>query len=768
MGHADRPHDDIIRLTRREALAALGRGAGALVVGVTLTPGSARADRTAGGMGEGGAARVGAKLFVDVDASGAVRLTCHRSEMGQQVWTAIAQILADELEADWGRIEIVQAEGHPRYGNQNTDGSRSVRRNLDKLRRAGASIRALLVQAAAEHWTVPARECAAVNHLVTHRPTGRTLGYGALARQAMHLPLPDPESVALKPRAEWRYMGKPVPSITIPEITRGAPGRYAIDQRVEGMLFAVVARPPQVFGAPASVDDAAARAIPGVVRTVRLPDLEAPAGFKPLGGVAVVARDTWSAIRGRRALKVKWRPGPNAGHDSESFERALVETARRPGTLRRRRGDADAALARAARRVEAEYHVPHLAHAPMEPPAATARWSADGKRVEVWGCIQAPQSARRAVATACGVDEDAVTIHVTWLGGGFGRKSKPDFMVEAALVARVAKAPVQVLWTREDDLQHGYLHTVSVQRVEGGLDAAGRCAAWKHRTVFPTISSTFRDGADEPSWGELRLGFTDNPFDVPNLRLESGRAPAHLRIGWLRAVANIQHAFAVQSFAAELAEAAGQDPKDYLLTLIGAPRTLDPNAEGAEYDNYGDPLERYPIDTGRLRHVVEKAAEMAGWGRALPKGHGLGIAAHRSFLTYVATVVEVRVGDDGGVALPGVWSAMDAGTVINPGHAAAQVEGGTLFGLSNALYGRITAKDGRIQQANFPAWRQMRMHEAPRAFETHIVPSAAPPGGVGEPSTPPAAPALTNALAAATGKRFRRLPILGADRSRIG
>ena len=305
---------------------------------------------------------------------------------------------------------------------------------------------------------------------------------------------------------------------------------------------------------------------------------------------------------------------------------------------------------------------------------------------------------------------------------------------------------------------------MSAQHLEGALDANGRCTAFLHRTVFPPIPSTFRAGLETPSWGELRLGASDNPFAVPNLRLETGNAPAKLRIGWLRSVANVYHAFAIQSFAAELAAAAGRDPKDYLLDLIGPPRLIDPRDEGVEeYDNYGSPLAEYPIDTGRMRNVIDIVAKMAGWGRKLPKGRGLGIAMHRSFVTYVATVVEVEISQDGKLVIPAVWSAIDAGTVVNRRHVEAQVEGGTLYGLSNALYGEITAKQGAVVQGNFPDWRVMRINEAPREFTVHIVESDAPPGGVGEPPTPPAAPALTNAIFAASGRRIRRLPIFGTD-----
>ncbi|MCB9552768.1 MAG: xanthine dehydrogenase family protein molybdopterin-binding subunit [Myxococcales bacterium] len=744
---------ELFTVNRRQALTWLG-AAGAFTLGLRLAPSAAAAKAA-----PAPAADNEARLFITLHEDGRALLTCHRSEMGQHVWTAMAQILADELEADWDRVVIVQAPGDAKYGDQNTDGSRSVRRNLDRLRRAGATMRAMLQAAAAARWMVPTAECVAAAHQVTHRPTGRTLGYGALAHDAARQPIPS--DVPLKPRAEWRYIGKAVPGLTVPHIVRGE-GTFGIDVALPGMLHAVIARPPRLYATLARHDAAAARAIPGVVRVVELPRLEAPPKFKPFGGLAVVARDTWSAIRGRAALTLTWTDGPNAGYDSDRYRDALAATAHKPGTVRRNRGDAPKAIARAARRVEADYSVPHLAHCSMEPPAATARWHGD--RVEVWACVQAPQEARQTVAEVCGVPLEAVTINVTWLGGAFGRKSKPDFVAEAALVARAAGAPVKVTWTREDDLTHDYFHTVSHQRLEGALDDTGRCVAWLHRTVFPPIASTFQAGADEAGWGDLQQGATDTPFDIPDLRVETGEAEAHVRIGWLRSVANIYHAFAVQSFAAELAAAAGRDGKDYLLDLIGPPRRVDPREGGAQYDNYGEPLDAYPIDTARLAHVTRVAADMAGWDhkrKAKDGKRGLGIAAHRSFLTYVATVIEVEVIDDR-LVITGAWSAMDAGTVVNLDSARSQLEGGTLFGLSNALYGEITARKGAIVQQNFPDWRLMRIDEAPRHVEVRVIDSDAPPGGVGEPPTPPAAPALCNAIADATGTRIRSLPIFRA------
>ncbi len=752
-------------VNRRQVLAGLG-GAATFVFALSLAAGRpARADATAGGLKDVPGGDATPELFIALEADGTLKLTCHRSEMGQQVWTALAQVIADEMEADWDRVEIVQAIGHPRYGDQNTDGSRSVRRNLTRLRYAGAGMRQMLEGAAASRWNVPAAECRAERHAVVHMPSGRRAPFGDLAAAAVAQGVPAEADIRLKARSEWRYIGKPVPSLTVPMIVRGE-GTFGIDVQLPDMVHAVIARPPQVFGSAKRVDDTAALAVPGVLRTVRLNSPEPPAAFKPLGGVAVIAEDTWSAIRGRDALDIDWDPGPNADYDSDTYRQALLDTARAPGTVRRNRGDVTKALGSAAKRIAADYYAPLLSQSPMEPPAAAARWEDD--RVEVWACTQTPQAARSTVAAACGVDPDKVTIHVTWLGGGFGRKSKPDFVVEAALLAREVGRPVKVTWTREDDLRHGYFHAVSAQHMEGALDEQGRCTAFLHRTVFPPIPSTFDASATDPSWGELRLGASDNPFVVPNLRLETGAAPAKVRIGWLRSVANVYHAFAIQSFAAELAHAAGRDQKDYLLELIGPPRFVDPVKEGAEYDNYGDSIKDYPIDTGRLAGVVEAVADMAGWGRPLSAGHGLGIAVHRSFLSYVATVVEVHVDADGRLTLPGVWAAIDAGTVVNPRHVEAQVEGGTLYGLSNALYGSITARAGAIEQANFPAWRLMTIGESPGSFDVRIMESDAPPGGVGEPPTPPAAPALTNAIFAATGKRIRDLPVFGPGENTLG
>jgi isoquinoline 1-oxidoreductase beta subunit len=393
----------------------------------------------------------------------------------------------------------------------------------------------------------------------------------------------------------------------------------------------------------------------------------------------------------------------------------------------------------------------------MEPEVAVADFK-DGK-CTLWAPAQNPQAVQDTVSAALGIDKKSVICNVTLLGGGFGRKSKPDFCAEAAILSKQLRKPVKVVWTREDDIQFDYYHAVAAMHMKAGLDQGGKPVAWLQRSVFPSISSTFATDVRLGSAGELGMGFTDTPFAVPNLRVENGEAISHVRIGWLRSVANIYHAFAVCSFADELAHAAGRDPKDYLLDLIGPPRIVDLKAEGVDYPNMG-PIEQYPIDTARLRKVVEVAATNAGWGkRRLPKGRALGIAAHRSFLSYVATVVEVQIGADGKVAIPRVDTAVDAGMIVSPDRVRSQFEGAAVFGASLALTGEITATAGKIDQNNFHNYRVARMNEAPMETHVQIVESEAPPAGVGEPGVPPFAPALCNAIFAATGKRIRELPL---------
>jgi isoquinoline 1-oxidoreductase beta subunit len=699
-------------------------------------------------------------VFVAIGEDGIVSIVCHRSEMGQGIRTGMPMIVADELEADWSRVRVVQAPGdEERYGNQDTDGSRSTRHFFMPMRRCGAAARQMLEAAAAARWNVPIGEVQAKNGEVVHIPSGRRLGYGSLAKAAASMPLPVQDAIRLKDPSQFRYIGSDKLKLLDAQDIATGKAQYGMDTRLPGMLYAVVARPQVYGGKVVSFDDAAALKVPGVVRVVQIEATPGAPQFNPLGGVAVIARNTWAAMQGRNALKIVWDDGPNASYDSAAYKATLEEAARKPGPVVRNDGDFAAAAAAAARRVTAEYYLPHLAHASMEPPAASAQIT-QGK-CEVWGCFQSPQAARDLVAKRLAMPVENVTVHVTLLGGGFGRKSKPDFGIEAAVLSKAMDGkPVKVVWTREDDLHHDYFHTVSVEHLEAGLDAQGKPVAWLHRTVAPTIMSTFAEGSKREANWELGMGVINVPFAIPNIRIENPEAIAHTRIGWFRSVSNIPHAFAVQSFVAELAAAAGRDPKDFLLEVIGPARVVTPQMLGDTW-NHGESPERYPVDTGRLRGVTELAAKQAGWGRSLPKGSGLGIAAHYSFVSYVAAVVEVAVDAKGELTIPRVDIAIDCGATVNPDRVRAQMQGACVMGVSAATLGEITFKNGRAQQDNFHAYEVTRMSAAPREIRVHIVPGdyAKPMGGVGEPGVPPVLPALCNAIFVATGKRIRRLPI---------
>ncbi|WP_034294947.1 xanthine dehydrogenase family protein molybdopterin-binding subunit [Herbaspirillum sp. RV1423] len=751
---------DNIQLSRRSLLKGIGALTGlALTVGVNGIVMAADAPKY-GGDGMPGGLKDSALLFVSIGADGVVSIVAHRSEMGQGVRTSLPMVVADELEADWSRVRVIQAQGdQEKYGNQNTDGSRSMRHSFGPMRQVGATARLMLETAAAKRWNVPVGEVEAKNHELIHKPSGRKFGFGEVAADAAKLPLPAREAVQLKTPQQFRYIGKEsTRAIDIHDIVTGNT-QYGIDTRLDGMVYAVIARPPVYGGKLASVDSSEALKVPGVIRIIELKGSPPPALFNPLGGVAVIARNTWAAIKGREALKLTWDNGPNASYDSVEYRKTMEAAARKPAKAVRNTGDAMSALSRAPRRVEAEYYLPHLAHATMEPPAAVARIV--GGKCEVWACVQAPQATRETVAGHLGLKPEEVTVNVTLLGGGFGRKSKPDFAAEAALLSKAMDgAPVKVTWTREDDIHHDYLHTVSVEHLEAGLDANGKVTSWLHRTAAPTIASIFSAGAKGEAPFELAMSAINIPYAIPNFRVEAPEVEAHTRIGWFRSVSNIPHAFAVQSFSAELAAAAKRDHRDYLLELIGPARKINPS-EMSDGWNYGESPQRYPLDTGRMRGVIELATSKAGWGRKLPKGRGLGLAVCYSFVTYIAAVVEVEVNDAGEVTVPRVDIAVDCGPSINPDRIRSQVEGACIMGISLAMSGEISFKNGAVEQSNFHDYEVLRSFAAPGQIQVHIVPHTldVPLGGVGEPATPTIAPALCNAIFAATGKRIRQLPI---------
>ncbi|HYL38829.1 MAG TPA: molybdopterin cofactor-binding domain-containing protein, partial [Bryobacteraceae bacterium] len=552
----------ITTVSRRGFLEGV-MSAGALILGVQVAPkilNAADADKAA----------FHPSVYVGIQPDGQVIIVVHRSEMGTGIRTSLPRVLADELEADWKRVRIEQAIGDRKYGSQNTDGSVSIVSFYQPFRVAGATARSMLESAAASKWGVPASECQARNHEVVHAATGRKLGFGELASLAAQQPVPKPQDLHLKNPADFRYIGKDVPITDLDAILTGQRA-FGMDAKVPGMVYASVEHPPVLGGKVTNVDDSEALKVKGVSKTIQIEGFKPPNYmFQPLGGVAVIADNTWAAFQGRKKLKIDWELGPHATYDSVTYKKELQETARKPGRVERQVGDVDAAFAKAAKTYEAEYYVPHLAHAPMEPPVAVADFK-DGK-VTVWAPVQDPQEAQRTVARAVGAKPEDVTCNVTLLGGGFGRKSKPDFCAEAAVLSKQLGKPVKVVWSREDDLRFDYFHFVTALYMKAAVDEKGLPTAWLGRSVYPPMLS----GSDKPSYGGLGfMGWIDVPFDIPNFRAENGMAQGHVRVGWLRSVANIPHAFAVHSFIDELAANAGRDRVEYLLAALGSDRIID-------------------------------------------------------------------------------------------------------------------------------------------------------------------------------------------------
>lgn len=741
---------DIRIVSRRQFLGDVA-SAGALILGARLLPTNSQAATSADAWNP--------DLFLAIEPDGTTRIVAHRSEMGTGIRTALPTIVAEELDADWQRVVIEQAIGDPDLGDQNTDGSRSIVQFHDRMREVGASARQMLLAAAAEKWSVPVSELTTNKHVVVHAPSERSTGYGDLVTLAKDVPVPEKEALNFKDPKDYRYVGKPMPIIDLKALCTGR-GVFGIDAEMPEMVYASIERAPVYGSKLASFDDSETLKVSGVLRTEILDPFSPPHSFQALGGVAVIAENTWAAIKGRRALKIEWSESPHDGYDSDNFKTELLETVRKPQNTVRETGNVDEAFSKPGVRIhEAEYYTPHLSHAPMEPPMAVASYQ-DGK-VIAHAATQNPQAVQQAVAGSLGIETTDVECHVTLLGGGFGRKSKPDYVVEAALLSKAIGKPVKVVWTREDDIRFDYFHSVAAMSLKAAVDEQGKPQALLYRSAFPTISSTFDPNATTGAGFELSMGLTDSPFHIPHHRAENGPANNHVRIGWLRSVCNVWHAFALHSFIDELAHLSEKDPLDFLLETLGPDRLVDPSAEKAQYGNYGQPLDKYPIDTKRLRNVIEKVAESSNWRNAQPtKGRGLGIAAHRSFLAYVAAVATVDVDDNGAISVPRIDIAVDAGKLINPDRVHAQMEGGAVFGASIALYGEITAKNGRIQQSNYDTYRVARMNDAPKEIHVHLIESDAPPAGVGEPGVPPVPPAICNALFAANGARVRSLPIV--------
>jgi isoquinoline 1-oxidoreductase beta subunit len=666
------------------------------------------------------------------------------------------------MEADWARVKIIQAEGdEPKYGNQDTDGSRSLRHHIQMARKIGGSVRHMMQLAAAETWGVDPGQVVVENHQA--RAGNNVADFGELAEAAMALPVPTHEEITYKTEDQFRYIGKGKVQITdIHDITTGK-AQYGADVMLPGMKFAVVARPPVVGGKAVSFNKDAALAVPGVESVHELPYSIMPAKFAPLGGIAVVATNTYAALEGREALDVTWENGPHGGYNTESYMAEMVAEAEKPGKVLREQGDPDAAFAGAAKVVTQTYTQDHMAHIPMEPPVAIASL-ADGK-LEVWAPVQSPYATRTDTAEALGMDPADVRVNVTLLGGGFGRKSKADFVTEAALLSKEVGAPVRVQWTREDDVRHSFYHTASAERIEAAIDADGKVTGWRHNSTAPSILSTFAPDGGNQFFIETGMGHVDMPFDIPNVRCDNGKALAHTRIGWFRAVSNIPRAWAIGSFVGELALELERDDLQMWMDLIGSPRTVDPAAEGYPEDfwDYGEQYAEFPIETGRLANVLQVAADGIGYGKSLPEGEGIGLAVHRSFVSYVGCAAHVKI-VDGQITVPEMHMAIDCGFAANPERIESQMQGAAVMGMTTALHSGITFADGAVEQSNFNDYDVVRSDNYPRNVVTHIIPHGfdVHPTGVGEPGVPPVAPAIANALFHATGQRKRHMP-MGVD-----
>jgi isoquinoline 1-oxidoreductase subunit beta len=710
-------------LDRREFLAGVSAFAGGLLVGFSVP---VRVSRAAPATAPGATAL---NAFVLIGPDDTVTLISNKAEMGQGVYTGQAQLIADELECAWESVRVSAAPVDPVYNHtfapmQFTGGSTSVASSWEQYRRAGAVAREMLRAAAADTWGVPVAECRAADGRILHDGSGRALRYGELAARAATLP--PPQDIALKPADRFRYIGRSVPRLDTPAKVDGT-AAFSIDVRRPGQLTAVVARAPSFGAKVRRFDDAATRRIPGVVDVVAIPS-----------GVAVVARDTWSAIAGRDVLSVDWSDAPAAGLATADLRTQYRELAKTPGLVALQKGDAVATLAGATRVIEGEYDVPYLAHAPMEPLVCVVEMTDDG--CDIWAGTQFQSIDRTAAARVAGLPEERVRIHTTYLGGGFGRRANPasDFVVEAVELAKRIRRPVRLQWTREDDVRGGWYRPQFAGRIRACLGADGRPLAWQHVLVGQSIQTgtpfealLVRDGIDVTSVE----GAVDLPYDIANVHVELHTVSQPVPVQWWRSVGHSHTAFVVESFIDELATAAGRDPLDFRRQLLASePRHLA---------------------------VLDLVARHAGWSRPVAAGRARGLAVHASFGSVVAQIAEVSL-TDGKPRVERVVCAVHCGRTVNPGQVEAQMQSAIVYGLSAALYGEITLADGRIEQQNFDGYRVARMSDVP-GIEVHIVPSDADPTGVGEPGTPPIAPAVANALAALTGQRARRLPLSHHD-----
>ncbi|AWB65450.1 xanthine dehydrogenase family protein molybdopterin-binding subunit [Saccharobesus litoralis] len=710
-------------ISRRSFIKSMSATSGGLLLGVSLPSLSVTQEQ----------GHFSPNAFVHLYENGDLILYCGRCEMGQGISTALPGAVADEMDADWSRVIVKQADGDAeKYGPQNTGGSASIRKMLTPMREAGAAARLMLISAAAKVWNTSVDNCFTQAHFVHNKVNGQQLGYGQLASLAAAVAVPSKPK--LKSREEFKLLGTEFPRHDVPMVISGK-RQYGVDAKIPNMQYAAITHCPVMGGKLKSVDKSAALAIKGVSHVIEIQPFADP--FGSLGGVAVVANNSWTAQQAVKQLKIEWDKGEHASYNTQEYKKMLVENVEKPAKVIKQKGKVTNALANAAITHEATYTGGHLCHAPMEP-NASAVWVKNDGTCEIWAATQHPENIQKVVSKYLGIDAKAVTVHVMICGGAFGRKSKPDYVQEAAAISQAIKAPVQLTWTREEDMRTGYYHSINAQHIKAGINQNGQLDAWLHRIAFPSINTLFDPSlqrAPQKALGQIN----NHPFDIKNFQSESGIAPAHTRIGWYRAVYAIFLGFAYGTFIDELAHKAGQSP-------IALLNNIYDNVKNKKLKKIGQ----------RSKAVLALAAEKSGYGKTLPPGEGIGIAVHYSFFSHVAMAVHVKVVGDN-IQVLNVDCAVDCGQVLNLDGAKAQMEGAVVMGMSLAMHTEIQFKQGAVVNSNFHDYPVLRITDMPQV-NVHFIDSPAPATGLGEPGVAPFAPALSNAVFAASGKRYRDLP----------